>query len=167
MQSLLVLNEFRYAAAGSRDADVIGQVPANTSSMDETAGVSQRPCSGAWTPCVAVNESAAPDQFNSTDDDLLSSAPGGLMSTNYTLAQTVVLGDMRRPEAEMPKSTRSGNGSDTCRPEAEITTSTDRKRKLRNYPTGSGNAVSTCNGIGNDICRPETGITTSTDRRRK
>ena len=85
----LTLDDFRYTA-GSGDADVTGQVPANTSSIDESvaAGV-QPPCSVILTPCHVANESA-PDRFNSSDMDLGSAS--GLVTTNYTLTQTVVLG---------------------------------------------------------------------------
>jgi len=76
--------------SGSRDADVAG-LPANVSATDKTtlaaAEVQQLSCTGGWSACHVVNESTD-YLFNSSDTELY----GSEVATNYTLAQTVILG---------------------------------------------------------------------------
>jgi len=79
--------------SGSRDDDVTGQVPAaNTSGAVSCGGGG-----GDWTPsaCRMSNEST-PGPFNASYTELLEDPPGldyvTAVASNYTLAQTVVLG---------------------------------------------------------------------------
>ena len=88
-----VSDDSRYAAE-TRDADVMGQVPANTSVIDDTRDVQHLSCIGAWPACNELNESML-HHFNSSDQEL--DGPPGLdyvttVATNYTLTQTVILG---------------------------------------------------------------------------
>jgi len=75
--------------------DVTEQVPVNVSAnTGETATVRQQSCIGDWTTCHALNQSAL-DRFNSSDSEAY--GPPGLeyvtaVASNYTLAQTVILG---------------------------------------------------------------------------
>ena len=93
----LISNDFRYAAE-SRGAYVAGQVPANVSATDnnvlDAASMPQLPCGDGWAVCNEVNESER-DHFNSSYPEL-ESQPGldyvTAVATNYTLAQTIILG---------------------------------------------------------------------------
>jgi len=90
-------DDFQYAAQ-SRDVDVVGQMPSNTSASSENTldpvNVQQLLCSGGWAACHAVNESTH-DHFNFSDPEL-DSSPGldyvAGAEKNYTLAETVILG---------------------------------------------------------------------------
>jgi len=81
--------------SGTRDAE---QVPANISASEEStldvADVRQLSCSGGWAACHGVNASR-PDYFNSSDPEL-DRQPGldyvTTAASNYTVAQTVILG---------------------------------------------------------------------------
>jgi len=89
--------QFRYAVE-SGDAFIAEQVPANVSATDDSmldaAVMPQRPCANGWEVCHVVNESTR-DHFNSSRPEL-ESLPGldyvTAVATNYTVAQTVILG---------------------------------------------------------------------------
>jgi len=88
-----MLDDSRYAAE-SRDADVMRQVPANMSAIDNTGNMQQLSCVDRWPACNQLNESML-HYPNSSDPEL--DGPPGLdyvtaVATNYTLAQTVILG---------------------------------------------------------------------------
>jgi len=88
-----MLDDSRYAAE-SRDADVMGQVPDNRSAIDNTGNMQHLSCVDRWPACNQLNESMF-HHSNSSDLEL-DGSPGldyvTAVATNYTLAQTVILG---------------------------------------------------------------------------
>lgn len=89
------MSDDAWYVAGSRDADVTEQVPANMSTTEVSKlDAEDLSCSDGWPACHAMNESIR-DHFNLSDSEL--DNPTGLeyvtaVTSNYTLAQTVILG---------------------------------------------------------------------------